>query len=112
MSVAKKGIRIVLLKAFPLKTPPALKLDVDQYKQEVNYVPFNSSENGPVSFAKYLPPKVVGVEAEIPQGLNGSCAEEDGKEIFDSRYDQSSACSSKIEPNQVSAIFAACRSGF
>ena len=79
------SVYIVLLKAFPLQTPPSLKLDLNQYKQPVNYVPFNSTEPVEIDFSSKFPNGVISVDARIEKGLNGSCPEQDGKEIFDSR---------------------------
>jgi len=64
---------LALMKLFPLPPPPEILLDVSQYHQGHNYVPFN------VSFGAKLPPpdfrtNAQSLPARIPTGLNNTCA--------------------------------------
>ncbi|CAK9108749.1 ABC transporter A family member 1 (ABC transporter ABCA.1) (AtABCA1) (ABC one homolog protein 1) (AtAOH1) [Durusdinium trenchii] len=77
-------IGLALLKAFPLKTAPPLLLGTEQFKQDANYVPFNTSFHSSSTstndcgsdcgtYPWDLVDSAVLVDAEIERGLNNSC---------------------------------------
>lgn len=75
---------LALLKAFPMKTPPALVLDVAQFKQgSSNIVPYNATSyrdgDLPLDFGADVHP----ISAAIKMDRSGTCPGEEGGDIPD-----------------------------